>query len=48
MSSKKIDRDALSRTAQRLRRSSSDQITQKEAEQIVAHHLERADRQTKK
>jgi len=44
----KVDRDALSRTAQRLRRSTGDQISQKEAEKIVAKNLEIADRKKQK
>ena len=46
--SSSVDRDALSRTAQRLRISTGDQITQKQAEKIVARRLEQADRKNKK
>lgn len=42
-----VDRDALSRTAKRLRISTGDQITQRDAEKIVANHLEKADRKNK-
>ena len=46
--SSKVDRDALSRTAQRLRISTGDQIAQKDAEKIVAKHLEQSDRKKQK